>query len=147
MILFFPCNQFGGQEPGSAEQIKAFVRKYGTDDFLIFEKGDVNGSNVRPVFEHLKEHCPGSFLGTSVKWNFTKFLVDATGKSVKRFGPTSSPLTMEKDIVKLLNERKGPDGKALDTVVQKRSFDDVVVHAQKAASESNLRAGGVKIEG
>merc|ERR1711881_260920 len=96
-ILAFPCNQFGGQEPGSNEQIKSFTRRYGVD-FPVTEKADVNGPNAHPFFVYLKEKGPKSFLGTDAKWNFEKFLVDKKGNVVKRYLSTTSPLDIAKDI-------------------------------------------------
>merc|ERR1712157_299687 len=100
-ILAFPCNQFGGQEPGSNEQIKSFTRRYGVE-FPVTEKADVNGPNTHPFFVYLKEKGPKSFLGNDAKWNFEKFLVDKDGNVVKRYLSTTSPLAIEKDIKKLL---------------------------------------------
>merc|ERR1712100_564868 len=100
-ILAFPCNQFGGQEPGSNQQIKDFTKKYGVE-FPVTEKVDVNGPNARPFFKYLKEKGPKSFLGNDAKWNFEKFLVDRDGNVVKRYLSTTSPLAIEKDIKKLL---------------------------------------------
>merc|ERR1711990_267018 len=96
-ILAFPCNQFGGQEPGSNEQIKSFTSRYGVE-FPVTEKADVNGPNAHPFFVYLKEKGPKSFLGTDAKWNFEKFLVDKKGNVVKRYLSTTSPLDIAKDI-------------------------------------------------
>jgi len=96
-VLAFPCNQFGGQEPGSDAEVKAFAARYGAK-FPMFSKIEVNGSGSHPLFKYLRE-SQGSFLGMNgVKWNFEKFLVDKTGKCVKRYAPTSSPLSIVKDI-------------------------------------------------
>jgi len=102
LILCFPCNQFGKQEPGSAQEIKSFASKY-CSNLLLFEKGDVNGAKARPLFQWLQTELGGT-LGNSLKWNFTKFLVDANGKPFKRYGPTTSPLSIENDIVELLKQ-------------------------------------------
>ena len=101
-VLGFPCNQFGGQEPGSADEIAAFCeRNYGVT-FPMFEKIDVNGAKTHPLFAFLKDEAPG-FLGTrDIKWNFTKFLVDANGKVLERYGSTTPPSVIEKDIERLL---------------------------------------------
>jgi len=99
-ILAFPCNQFGKQEPGTNQQIKEFVASKGAT-FPIFDKIDVNGKNTHPLFLFLRKELKGT-LGSSVKWNFTKFLCDRTGKPVKRFGPPTKPLSFEQDIVDLL---------------------------------------------
>ncbi|KAL6580495.1 glutathione peroxidase gpx1 [Orobanche minor] len=100
-ILAFPCNQFGGQEPGSNPEIKQFACTRFKAEFPIFDKVDVNGTNTAPVYQFLKS-SGGGFLGGLIKWNFEKFLVDKTGKVVERYLPTSSPLQIEKDIQKLL---------------------------------------------
>lgn len=101
-ILAFPCNQFGGQEPGTPEQIKAFCSSRFGVTFPVFQKTDVNGLNTHPLFEHLKTVAPG-LLGTeAIKWNFTKFLVGRNGLPVKRFASASSPASISADIQKLL---------------------------------------------
>ncbi|KAL1544675.1 Glutathione peroxidase 7 [Salvia divinorum] len=100
-ILAFPCNQFGGQEPGSNRDIKNFACTRFKAEFPIFDKVDVNGPNTAPVYQFLKSNA-GGFLGDLVKWNFEKFLVDKDGKVVERYPPTTSPLQIEKDIQKLL---------------------------------------------
>lgn len=103
IVLGFPCNQFGGQEPGSEEEIKLFCRNSYDITFPIFAKVDVNGANAHPLFQYLKEHAPG-ILGTEViKWNFTKFLVDKTGIVANRFSPTTPPTTLADDIESLLS--------------------------------------------
>ena len=101
-ILGFPCNQFGHQEPGGAEEISAFCeRNYGVT-FPMFEKIEVNGANTHPLYQYLKVEKPG-LLGTkNIKWNFTKFLVDRTGKVVARFAPTDTPARIRPEIEKLL---------------------------------------------
>jgi len=99
-ILAFPCNQFGKQEPGTNEQIKAFAASKGAT-FRIFDKIEVNGKNTHPLFLFLRKELKGT-LGSSVKWNFTKFLCDKTGKPQKRFGPPTKPLSFEQDIVDML---------------------------------------------
>lgn len=100
-ILAFPCNQFGGQEPGSNADIKNFACTRFKAEFPIFDKVDVNGPNTAPVYQFLKSNA-GGFLGDLIKWNFEKFLVDKNGKVVERYPPTTSPLQIEKDIKKLL---------------------------------------------
>ncbi len=101
VILGFPCNQFGNQEPGSADDIQEFCQvNYGVG-FPIFAKIDVNGSNAHPIFKYLKSEL-GSLLGGKIKWNFTKFVIDKTGKPVKRFGPTKQPEAMESYIKSIL---------------------------------------------
>ena len=101
VILGFPCNQFGGQEPGNAEDISQFCKiNYGVS-FQIFDKVEVNGKNEHPLFSYLKKELP-SLLGRSIKWNFTKFIIDKSGKPIKRFAPTTAPKKMEKLINKLI---------------------------------------------
>ncbi|MBD1849189.1 glutathione peroxidase [Leptolyngbya sp. FACHB-711] len=101
-VLGFPCNQFGAQEPGSANEIQSFCEtRYGVS-FPLFEKIDVNGSNAHPLYQYLTKAAPG-ILGTEgIKWNFTKFLIDRNGNVVKRYPPTAKPEDIEKDIQKLL---------------------------------------------
>mmetsp|Transcript_9237 Transcript_9237/g.33883 ORF Transcript_9237/g.33883 Transcript_9237/m.33883 type:complete len:111 (-) Transcript_9237:264-596(-) len=99
-ILAFPCNQFGGQEPGSDADVKRFAEGYGAK-FPIFSKIDVNGPGTHPFYASLKSTAGGGILGNDIKWNFGKFVIDRQG-NVKRYAPTSSPLSMEDDIKKLL---------------------------------------------
>jgi glutathione peroxidase len=100
-VLGFPCNQFGGQEPGDARQIEEFcTREYGVT-FPMFAKIDVNGSKAHPLFDHLKNAKSG-LLGPSIKWNFTKFLVDRSGAAVGRYAPTATPEGLRKEIEALL---------------------------------------------
>lgn len=102
VILGFPCNQFGSQEPGSESEILDFCRlNYGVT-FPLFAKIEVNGDRAHPLFVYLKRTCPGLFGSEQIKWNFTKFLVDPTGKVVKRFAPTTSPAQLEQEILPLL---------------------------------------------
>jgi len=104
-ILAFPCNQFGGQEPGTDVQIKEFAKnKFGVT-FPLFSKIDVNGSEVDPLWEFLKNSIPGIMGSTSVKWNFTKFLCNKNGIPVERFGTQTPPFSFEENIVKLLEEQ------------------------------------------
>ena len=101
-ILGFPCNQFGKQDPDSIENISQFCEfNYGVT-FTIFNKIDVNGSDADPLFEYLKTSAPGIFGTTAIKWNFTKFLIDQTGSNVKRFAPITTPQSIEKYILALL---------------------------------------------
>ncbi len=101
VILGFPCNQFGNQEPGTAEDIKEFCQmNYGVS-FPMFAKIDVNGSDAHPIFKYLKTELSG-LLGGKIKWNFTKFVIDKTGKPVKRFAPTTEPIAMESYIKDIL---------------------------------------------
>ena len=86
-VLGFPCNQFGGQEPGTNEEVQSFCDLTFNVSFKMFDKIEVNGENASPLFKHLKHESPG-ILGTeSIKWNFTKFLVNKNGEVVKRFAP------------------------------------------------------------
>ena len=89
-ILAFPCNQFGSQEPGTNEEIKAFAGKYGVE-FDMFDKIDVNGGNAHPLFDYLKSKQGGT-LGNFIKWNFTKFVINKEGQPVGRFSPTDDPI-------------------------------------------------------
>ncbi|XP_057464071.1 probable phospholipid hydroperoxide glutathione peroxidase [Actinidia eriantha] len=100
-ILAFPCNQFGGQEPGNNEQIMEFACTRFKAEYPIFDKVDVNGKNAAPLYKFLKS-SKGELLGANIKWNFAKFLVDKEGNVVDRFAPTTSPLSIEKNIKKLL---------------------------------------------
>lgn len=102
VILGFPCNQFGNQEPGDEQSIsEGCVINYGVS-FQMFSKVDVNGENAHPIYKYLKKQLPG-FLGSRIKWNFTKFLIDPTGKPIKRFSPTTKPEKIEKYLEKQLN--------------------------------------------
>jgi len=89
-VLGFPCNQFGNQEPGDAKQIEQFCASNFGITFPMFAKIDVNGGNAHPLFDYLKSQKAG-LLGPSIKWNFTKFLVDRSGKVVARHAPTAKP--------------------------------------------------------
>ncbi|WP_426165909.1 glutathione peroxidase [Sandarakinorhabdus sp. DWP1-3-1] len=101
-VLGFPCNQFGAQEPGDEAEIANFCKLSYDVDFPMFAKVDVNGDNAHPLFKALKKAVPG-FLGSeSIKWNFTKFLVDRRGEVVERFAPTTKPEAIASDIEKLL---------------------------------------------
>jgi glutathione peroxidase len=101
-VLGFPCNQFGAQEPGDAAEIASFCASNFGVDFPLFAKIDVNGDDTAPLYRHLKEEAPG-FLGSrAIKWNFTKFLVDRSGKVVRRYAPQTKPEKISKDIEALL---------------------------------------------
>ena len=98
VILGFPCNQFGGQEPGTDAEISSFCELNFGVTFPMFGKIDVNGAGTAPVYKYLKSEAPG-LLGTVViKWNFTKFLVDKSGKVIKRYAPTDTPEAVGKDL-------------------------------------------------
>jgi glutathione peroxidase len=102
-VLGFPCNQFGNQEPGSAQDIGAFCqRNYGVS-FPIFAKIDVNGPAAHPLYRFLEESRPGLLGSRRIKWNFTKFLVDRTGRVVDRFGPSTKPQALAPRITELLD--------------------------------------------
>lgn len=102
VVLGFPCNQFGAQEPGTEAEIKNFCETNYQVSFPLFSKINVNGPEAHPLFEHLKNESPG-ILGTkAIKWNFTKFLVDKNGQVVKRFAPTDKPESLEKAICELV---------------------------------------------
>ena len=101
VVLGFPCNQFGNQEPGDANDIKEFCQiNYGVS-FPMFAKIDVNGNDTHPIFKYLKSELRG-LLGGKIKWNFTKFVIDKNGKPVKRFAPISKPKAMESFISGIL---------------------------------------------
>ena len=102
VVLGFPCNQFGQQEPGNEQQIKSFCSSMYGVSFPMFSKIDVNGPNAHPLYEYLKEEKKG-ILGTEkIKWNFTKFLVDRRGNVVGRFSPNTEPSDLEDDIQAVL---------------------------------------------
>ena len=101
-VLGFPCNQFGGQEPGTAQEIATFCSQKYDVTFTMFAKIDVNGDNALPLLDHLKTEKPGLLGSTAIKWNFTKFLVDRAGKVVARYGSTTAPGALTRDIEKLL---------------------------------------------
>jgi glutathione peroxidase len=100
-VLGFPCNQFGNQEPGDAKQIEQFCSTNYAVTFPMFAKIDVNGSKAHPLFDYLKSKKSG-LLGPSIKWNFTKFLVDRSGKVVARHAPTAKPEGLAREIEALL---------------------------------------------
>ena len=101
-VLGFPCNQFGGQEPGNEEQIASFCEiNYGVT-FPLFHKIDVNGEHADPLYRHLKKARPGLLGSEAIKWNFTKFLVDRNGQVVERYAPNAEPASIASDIEKLL---------------------------------------------
>jgi len=101
VIIGFPCNQFGEQEPGGAKEIEqGCLINYGVD-FTMTKKIDVNGDNSHPIFEYLRTQLPG-ILGNKIKWNFTKFLIGKDGQPIKRFAPTTKPLSFEDQIIKAL---------------------------------------------
>ena len=101
-VLGFPCNQFGGQEPGDEKEIAQFCElNYGVT-FPMFAKVDVNGASAAPVYKYLKAEKPGLLGSEAIKWNFTKFLVDREGNVVERYAPNAEPKALEPDVAKLL---------------------------------------------
>jgi glutathione peroxidase len=100
-VLGFPCNQFGKQEPGSPADIQSFCSTKYDVTFPMFEKIDVNGGHAHPLYKYLTREKPG-LLGASIKWNFTKFLVDRNGNVVARHAPTTKPKALTKEIEALL---------------------------------------------
>jgi glutathione peroxidase len=101
-VLGFPCNQFGKQDPGSNDEITEFCQlNYGVS-FPMFGKVEVNGSDADPLFKHLKAEAPGALGTESIKWNFTKFLIDPSGKVIKRYAPKTKPADIAADIEALL---------------------------------------------
>lgn len=101
-VLAFPCNQFKQQEKGSDAEIKQFCDLRFNIKFALFSKIDVNGENTHPLFDFLKSQASGLLGSKSIKWNFTKFLVNKEGKVIKRYSPTTKPEAIESDIKKLL---------------------------------------------
>lgn len=104
MVLGFPSNQFMSQEPGSNEEIKFFCQKTYEVEFDMFAKVDVNGDNTEPLYKFLKKEQGGFLWMDSIKWNFTKFLVDKEGNVIKRYGSSTKPAEINEDIKKLLNK-------------------------------------------
>jgi glutathione peroxidase len=102
-VLGFPCDQFGHQEPGDAQQIRNFCSLNYEVTFPLFAKIEVNGANTHPVYRQLEAAAPGIFGSRKVKWNFTKFLIDANGKVVKRFAPATKPQVLTAKIDALLS--------------------------------------------
>lgn len=101
-IIGFPCDQFGGQEPGEDVEIEQFCQlNYGVS-FPLSTKIEVNGNHAHPVFAHLKNAAPGLLGSKGIKWNFTKFLISKDGKVLKRYGSTSKPASIASDISKAL---------------------------------------------
>jgi len=101
-VLGFPCNQFGGQEPGSSEEIQEFCKVRFGVTFPLHERIDVNGADAHPLFEYLKEQAPGLLGSRNVKWNFTKFLVGRDGRVIERFAPSTKPEKIESKIKEAL---------------------------------------------
>ena len=101
-VLGFPCNQFGGQEPGDAAEIANFCSLTYDVTFPVFAKVDVNGQDADPLFDRLKADAPGVVGTKAIKWNFTKFLIDRHGNTVRRYAPTAKPADLVADIERLL---------------------------------------------
>lgn len=101
-ILAFPCNQFGNQEPGDSEQIANFCKTNYQITFPLFKKIEVNGARTHPFFNFLKDSAPGLLGSTTIKWNFTKFLINRSGKVIERFAPTSTPVSIGRTIREVL---------------------------------------------
>ncbi len=102
VVLGFPCNQFGAQEPGSESEIAAFCQQNYGVSFPMFAKIEVNGENAHPLYKHLKEAAPGLLGSEAIKWNFTKFLIDRKGEVVRRYAPATKPEAIAADIEALL---------------------------------------------
>lgn len=102
VVLGFPCNQFANQESGNSDEIAEFCQvNYGVS-FPMFDKIDVNGKDAHPIFKYLKSELKGGILGSKIKWNFTKFIIDKNGNPVKRFSPVTTPEKMESYIQQIL---------------------------------------------
>jgi glutathione peroxidase len=101
-VIGFPCDQFGHQEPGDEAEIKDFCALTYDVTFPLFAKIEVNGDNAHPLYRFLKKEAPGLLGSEAIKWNFTKFLIDRSGKVVKRYAPTDKPESIEKDVVAVL---------------------------------------------
>jgi glutathione peroxidase len=102
VVLGFPCDQFGNQEPGDEAEIAQFCSLTYDVTFPMFAKVNVNGDDAHPLFKQLKKAAPGLLGSEGIKWNFTKFLVDPSGKTVKRYAPTDTPASLAKTIETLL---------------------------------------------
>ena len=103
VVLGFPCDQFGHQEPGDENEIKKFCSLNYDVSFPMFSKVDVNGDHAHPLYKYLKNEAPGLLGSRAIKWNFTKFLVGKDGQVMKRYAPTDKPEAIEKDIVAALS--------------------------------------------
>ena len=101
-VLAFPCNQFGGQEPGSNEEIAEFCSLNYSNTFPVFSKVEVNGAEAHPLFEFLTKEKKGLLGSEKIKWNFTKFLINKAGEPVARYAPSTTPEKIELDIEKLI---------------------------------------------
>ena len=108
VVLGFPCNQFGGQEPGDSTEIQIFCSLTYDVTFPLFMKINVNGNDAAPLFQHLKSAAPGLLGSEAIKWNFTKFLVDREGNVVERYAPTTTPECLESVIEAALRKPVQP---------------------------------------
>jgi len=112
-LVAFPCNQFGGQAPGTSEEERQYAYKKFGFEFPVYDKIDVNGANAHPLYKFMRERQPTSLPGAGtrsirageIEWNYTKFLIDRKGQPVKRFKPSFDPLEFEKDVQLLLQGR------------------------------------------
>ncbi len=104
VVLAFPCNQFGAQEPGSNDEIASFCDLSFKTSFPLFSKIDVNGKDTDEFYKFLKNQLPGLMGTEKIKWNFTKFLIDKNGNPIKRFAPQVKPSDLESEIQKLIND-------------------------------------------
>lgn len=103
VVIGFPCDQFGHQEPGSDEEIASFCEVNFGVTFPLMAKVEVNGNNASPIFKYLKKNT-GGFFGSRIKWNFTKFLISKDGQTIERFSPVKAPMSLESSIIKMLTE-------------------------------------------
>ena len=106
VVLGFPCNQFGSQEPGTEAEIKTFCETSFGVKFPLFRKIEVNGPGAHPLYQYLVKEKPGIFGTEKIKWNFTKFLIDREGNPVKRFAPGDKPESIEREVERLLDGQK-----------------------------------------
>ncbi len=102
VVLGFPCNQFGAQEPGDSGEIASFCEKNYGVSFPMFARIEVNGDHAHPLYQYLKQAAPGLLGSEAIKWNFTKFLVDRAGEVVQRYAPATAPDSLARDIEELL---------------------------------------------
>jgi glutathione peroxidase len=110
-VLGFPCDQFGHQEPGNEAEIQKFCSLTYDVTFPLFAKVEVNGSGTHPLYTYLKKAQPGLFGSESIKWNFTKFMVNREGQVLKRYAPTDTPEKIEDDLITLLELPVGENGR------------------------------------
>lgn len=102
VVLGFPCDQFGHQEPGDADEIRSFCSLNYEVSFPLFAKIEVNGDGAHPLYKYLKHAAPGLLGSEAIKWNFTKFLIDRNGNVVRRYAPTDTPEKIGKELTKVL---------------------------------------------